>query len=1422
MSATNPSRILLSLSILANVAFAALPQVDFDRMGTVGLAGAFAGLDLFQNTSSSIAFDPSTSTLLSRDIDGALTRLASTNAGGSISTGCALKDVVFIAGSFSSIGDTSANNVASYTPSSGAFAAVGTDGPNGEVHSIFCDAADNKVWVGGSFTSPGSNIAVWDSKAGTWSRPPFVGVTGAQSKVLSITANSSDSSIFFAGSFITAFQGNGSPLLNGTNNPNVPFSAGATPFSSSLVPIPLQDAQVDGSPSSSNPQFGNIKNILCPSGEDGPGNSWLAADSNTALVTVRTFTFISANGLRLGNTFQENHGTTGFSVTTIPDNKVQTLHYRDPVTGQTQTCSDPCPLSIDSSLLYQDFLFDNTLTITGVQVKLSEFTGVAPGLHILQLLSAGAFASSVDSGNGVSCFAPNPSNTTRTGDWAAKVANTDIAGTIQTVLVSSVNVGTSASDGPTFTWIPYVSASGNYDINLLVPGCINFQDCASRTTVKITIFPGEGLQPWVANISQQNPADEAILVYSGPILSSSPKFVTTISMTLADNPTGSGEGGKYELVADRVQMVLKSVDNTSSDGSGGSGPEGAQGINNGFGFFEWPRSLSSADSSIDATKTLPNSTLTSLANVGIDLFKGAGGSNGLSFPNPSAITTVVHHPSGRIFLGGHFALSSGAASGSANVVAYDSGALTRLADNGLNGPVNFMVFNGDQLFVGGEFTDTLSGSTDQRLRGVAMYDITKDEWNPLGAGLNGRVTSLGMANSQILVAGNFTRLLTSANVDAGVAVAGFATWDLKKSAWVNSGGFVVGSMSFVGNATSKTQIIAGNVVSSRQFGASGMVILKNGDSKNSPKITPLGVQLDSAWSGSSLGSVRRRSLIPRASAWISHVKKSKLFLRQAPSTQLSPLPAPLPAPAPAVLVGTFWTNNTSSAEVAIIGGNFSFHSPGSSSGYQAVALYDPATGMIQGLQGAQLNGTVRSLLVDGTQLYIGGEFAIQGTNANGLAVYDLSKQEWNVNAIPALQGNAGSPVVVRSITTSPSKQNTVIVAGSFSQAGSLRCQSICAYDTSSKQWNTLGNGILGEVASIAYAGDNQEILIASGSIALPENTVSNVVQFGFSNATWTALGTPAALPGPVSAIEVNNGNASSIFAAGRSTDGSSSFLSFWNGVNWSILGSTLQGNTTVAQLTMVPLQDTHSANGVIEPDRMLMVSGLLDDSSFGSASSALFDGQAFIPYFVSTSVTGSSGAVASLFRSFSYFSFSHGRFLATGVVILISIAIAAGVVFLLALIGILWTLLSRRDDKLSKFDAAEEDDDDSIQHRPSSLLEHINAATRTTILGTSPFNNTNGEQEEEKIARDNHDPFGPDASNYVRAETPSDAVGGILAEETSRLAHARYSFDGAGEGELPISAGAEVEVLDDGDPAWWYARDVRTGQEGVVPAAYLY
>ena len=134
----------------------------------------------------------------------------------------------------------------------------------------------------------------------------------------------------------------------------------------------------------------------------------------------------------------------------------------------------------------------------------------------------------------------------------------------------------------------------------------------------------------------------------------------------------------------------------------------------------------------------------------------------------------------------------------------------------------------------------------------------------------------------------------------------------------------------------------------------------------------------------------------------------------------------------------------------------------------------------------------------------------------------------------------------------------------------------------------------------------------------------------------------------------------------RSSDGSQSYLSYWDGHTWNELSERFRvvlskqtliiplhssinedpgfaDSTDVSQLVMVPLQNTHDANGVIETDRMLMVSGTISGPSFGNASSVLFDGKDFIPYILSSSSTGTPGAVSSLIHSISRIDFTQRR-----------------------------------------------------------------------------------------------------------------------------------------------------------------------------------
>ncbi|KAG8906921.1 hypothetical protein FRB99_005695 [Tulasnella sp. 403] len=1320
-----PATILAIVAALSDIANAALPRIDFSQMGTVGIAGAFAGLDLV-DSSRNITFDPSTSTLLSRASDGSLTPIAQTNPSGVISTSCTLDGKLYVAGLFSNIAGVPAQNIAAYDPSARSFSALGgaNGGLDGQVSTLYCDASRHTLWVGGKFKAPtssgrpadyGGAVARYTPANNTWSPPPFFGLTGASSQVYAITPSLSGSSLLFSGSFLTQFGGNAT-LPQNISNPNVPQSSGATPYSTSLVPVPLAQSEVIGAPSTSTSGFSDPKNILCPSGADGPGSSWQAQDGVRSVLTVRTFKFTTASGIRLGNTFLDGRGVKDFSVTTIPDNDVVSLTYIDPTTKNNVTCEDPCTLAHDPTVPYQDFLFSSPKVVTGFQLTVETWYGAGAGLHLLQLLSDGAFASAISNDNQASCYAPEASQVQAAGQWKTVNAYTDIAGTTQDVLVANVQVGTSAANSPTMTWHPYVSASGNYNVYLMVPGCQNLQDCANRTSVKVTVYPGGNLQPVVTTVSEQVDADTNQLIYSGPIFPATPDYTATVVLALADTPTGTGVNGQFDIVADRVQFSLVDTNVANSTAAGvnatGTGLPG-------YGFLEWSLTNTTA---FNATGVLPNSTLTTLDGLASVLYTALG--TGVA-TSTASVRAVVPYATDSVIFAGQFTLST---LGISNFAAYAGGGIVKTGGSGLSGVVNAMAATSDKktIFVGGSFTDT-ADSNNNRYRGIVKYDY-----------------------------------------------------------------------------------IAGNVAASNKYGAAGWAIIGNGPN-GQPAITSTGTQLGS----SPIVSSKTKRHPPAVAGWISRARTRVASQKRQASAATTKLPATPSSPAPAVLAGTYWTNTSTSNQVVVLGGNFSV--PSTNSG--GVALYDSGSKTLKALNGSSVNGVVRSLYITGNSLYVGGDFAVNGLNGRGLALYDLSAQQWVNQQNLALQPAPGSSVVIRSMSSSPSIPNNIVVAGSFLTAGSLQCEGICAWDSNAKQWHALGDGIHGEVAAVDYAGEKLDSLLVAGALTLADGTPANVAIYNLGNSTWKSLGPT---PGPVTAVGVNNQNASNIWAAGRSADGSTPFLIHWNGQAWTQQQTSWTGSTTISELKFVPLQDQHSSNSLIESDRMLFICGSIDSSSQGVMSSALFDGQSFYPYLVTSNADGSPGMISALFSSLSSFSFSHRKFLAAGLVILISIAIATGIVLLLLLLGILWAVCARRDTTLANPNPEEDDDDaSSFRHRPSSLLAHINAATRTTILGPSALTGAAFASRKGEPSHDTH----ADTEAWHRADTPSGE--GFIAMDgepgdINRPTHARYSFAGQSEGELPVMAGQELVVLDDRNHDWWYVRDPNSGREGVVPASYLY
>lgn len=701
------------------------------------------------------------------------------------------------------------------------------------------------------------------------------------------------------------------------------------------------------------------------------------------------------------------------------------------------------------------------MAITGFQLKLSQWLGAGPGLHILQLLSSGAFASAVDTQNGKSCYAPVPSNSTFTGTWTPLQANTNIAATMQTVLVSEFPVGTSPANGPTFTWMPYVSASGQYDIDLLIPGCDEFQDCDLRTSVDVTVFPEGGQDPWVTTVSQRNEQDSVTNIYSGVVVPSSPSFVVTITMALAKNPEGSGSNGQYRIVADRVQLILRSPDinGTSSNGSGSAGSK------TGFGFLEWPLSVTSLPS--NSSGILPNSTQTPLDIAGFDLFNALGGYTNL-LSSRAVVNSVVQHPSGTLFLAGQFSLTSGTASGASNIVAFAGGALHVLSNNGLNGNVTTLLLVGNRLYVGGYFTDTATGSTNGALSGVAVYDVAKDQWSPLGGGVDGTVSGLGYTGGSVEVVGNFTRVRNAKGDAEGLQVPSIASWADQAGGWTSSGGYLVGSLDVIVNGTNTknvedVQYIAGHIAAALRYGANGFVLLATGQNGGLPEVTTLNTTLNPVGATNSSPS-RRSSTMTQKRSFVPSAVLKHLFKRQSSTPTQTPTQPP---DSPVIYAGAFWTNSSSKQQMVILGGNFSLPVFGGASG---LAAYNIETGVLSPLPGSTVVGVVRALLVNGDTLYVGGEFTIQGSNLNGFAIYDLASGQWADDGLQPLMTSTGT-VSVKSLRLSQAKSDTLIVAGSFDSAGSFPCKTICALNVNSKQWTTLGSGLGGgQVTTLVLAG----------------------------------------------------------------------------------------------------------------------------------------------------------------------------------------------------------------------------------------------------------------------------------------------------------------------------------------------------------------
>ncbi|PWZ02155.1 hypothetical protein BCV70DRAFT_198438, partial [Testicularia cyperi] len=1497
------------------------PSIDFDLLGAVSIAGAFAGIEIWNQTGSTTSpnatYDANASTLLSRAANGTLSKLSATEDGGTIRAICQMRsspNTVFVGGDFFSIGGTSVSNIAAYDPSTRKFSNL-AGGLDGSVRTVYCDDEHQQLVVGGIFNGPVDgrtdrylgNVAMWDVARTAWNPVDFGGLNGT---VHTIVAGGNSSLVRFGGQFDTRFASMG---VNGSQSGT---NTSASSLTAALTPLSLGQVEFVGGPSSSDAGYSNPAQILCPQGADGSGNSYLFQDGAEGRLTARAFRALDVRAVRLGNTFVDGRGTRTFGIVSIPDNTELELIYLDPTTNQNVSCTNNCTLFHDTSVPYQDFLIADTTannapggikTLTGVQFTAYDYYGAGAGLHILELLSVGGWAYAYNALNRGNCESSQAgvngtaSSATTEGGWYTSTITT-LAGTTEPVLAltdSYSSLSTDASSA-TVTWAVDIPYNGNYTINMFVPGCSASGQCGQRTDVNVNVFAVEGSQGNLTRVSQTNQEDQTIQIYSGEVNKGASGFQPTVILSIpADAPAPSG-GDEFTIIADRISFVLRDSNETLS-----------MSRSTGFGVLEFNLfDASVASIQNNGTGVLPNTTMTDVSTFATTLYRSGVRSNGADQNYVSSIATA----GGSTFVGGAFTSATGNVS-FANLAGFTAASngneAIAIANGGLNGAVAALATLGEDLYVGGAFTATSDGATT--LSYVARYSPRDNVWTALNGGPDGAVSSVyALGSDAVLVAGSF------ATVNGTGQSGGYAVWNASTEAWQPQSSFLSAdiSASYADTASRTGQsFLAGSVKALSLQSASGAAQLAAPkDGGDLPVIESLNFQFAptaanaAASSASSSNSARRRNANVQArDAAIVHrpgpgpnaaaapagagslaSRLRGLVSRGSASTDAPASPASLSRRADAmqpaslssdgqneILASAFWQRDDGSY-VNIIGGNFT-----TTAGIRNLAFYDDTTDILSAFpEPPAASGTgvrsdtvtvVRSLLVDSGLLYVGGD--------GGLDTYDLKKASWVSTGAP-LATTSGQVLSVTAVNHRPDS-SFVIVSGSFTSAGSLPCLNVCLWDTNTLRWSPLGAGLSGEISAIDFAASKANQLILAGSMTV-NGVEASLASYDFTTQMWSSFGSVGTgagqIPGPATAVSVNDLNANAIFVAGRTADGSAPYFVKWDGTQYETMGNgQFQADTGISQLTFVPINRAHPGNSVLENNRLLVISGALSTQDFGNVSSVFFDGQTFTPFLLATNLDGSSGIVRAFSRSTEVLKFPNLHRLAVGLVILISIAIGLGIVFLLVLIGLLWALGRRRPDR--SVDVPISASEDSLaatgeKKRPSSLLATLNAATENAMLGggagvaavgaggaaaaasssraydrpdssqalgtdetggISQYQSDGGRTGHTQYMTDEGELFDHDDMAVGGAAAAGAAAGAgagagagamemMASDEDSPVegipAHARYDFVPNHESELVLTAGEPIEILDDQDKHWWLARNAR-GQTGVVPSSYV-
>ncbi|KJZ73636.1 hypothetical protein HIM_06969 [Hirsutella minnesotensis 3608] len=998
----------------------------------------------------------------------------------------------------------------------------------------------------------------------------------------------------------------------------------STPSNPDEQTINLSTANITATNTASTNGFSDPKTIICNAGSDGPGQSWLLQDKTPGTWGASFGFGFEPTKLRLWNTRQEGRGTKTFRFLAFPINGIMNLTYVDPATGQNATCTSECPLSNDPKVPFQDFRFVNRVGMNSFQIAISDWYGNGAGLSGVRLFQDDIFSYAIPDFNEPSCGGTRlPSSASSTGPWARAPSLQSNADYLTARLSGPIT-----SDSASVVFFPSIRESGNYSINMYTPGCKPDRTCDTRGRVNVTgvMSAGSVNARFSTTLFQTNNFDKYDQIYFGYIEKTSDGFKPSVTIA----PLAGQNVDTLTVVAQRVGFTL-----TNSTG----------GLN---GLFDFDPD----NATVDASK-FESSPINKL---------------GSSFDHSSGVTSLVTSGD-MVYVGGDFKsdkLENMVAIGGSN---YEVQSL----DAGLNGRVLDMHVDKSKVYVGGDFNNTRSASKTG-LDHVAVYDEQVKSWQPLGAGVNGRVQHVvplvvnvtsNSTETAIAFSGTFTQCMGFGN-NRPSSVEGFAVWIPSKNNWLQN---LDGSLpTYTGvltgaalNVPTNQTLFAGSIASA-QIGANGAVMM------NDQGLVRFPIKIDATPSESTV--TRRDGLSSEAMN--------------------------------GVVTGTFYDNGNTN--ITVLAGHFTAQSTNGSTINNLAFIDGNENGSVGGLEaGLDPKSTFTTVAVQGNVLYAGG--AVSGTvrdgQVNGLVAYDMSTKTWSNQPAPV----AGGKGTVSAITVRP-KTAEVYVAGAFTKVGALDCPAVCLYNADLNQWVPPGNGLAGEVAALMWSSETT--LLAGGNMRANGSNTRYLVSYNVKQQAWMDFPGANVIPGPVQVMTPGSSDGNQVWVAGKSAKDDSVFLMKYDGKDWKAATPSFLANSVLRSLQVFSLTQGHDKTDILDDKQALMITGSIDMPGVGQVSAAIYNGTHLQPFALTTQSGRGTGNIAKIFtQKDDFFTTARGG-MPLVFIVLIGLAISLALILLMVLAGIALDRYRKKREGYAPAPTSMYDRGSGIQRiPPRELLESL-------------------------------------------------------------------------------------------------------------------